>query len=138
MSDPTRLEDFKACQQYLSTLIQTLQTQAKADRQVKGVDTRGGGGGGPKSLVDKLKAGPYTDEQYASLNQKEKERVKKYRSTLNRKSNKRNRAQKCQLAKVKTDPEGSVKADDEEDDRANSNAGSQFGANGNRNKKQKK
>ena len=41
MSDPTRLEDFKACQQYLSTLIQTLQTQAKADRQVKGVDTKG-------------------------------------------------------------------------------------------------
>ena len=57
---------------------------------------------------------------------------------MNRKTNKRNRAQKRQLAKVKTDQDGSVEADDEEDDRATSNAGSQFGANGNRNKKQKK
>jgi hypothetical protein len=135
MSDSTRLEDFKACQQYLSTLIQTMQTQAKAERHVNGVDTKGRGGGG--SLVDRLKSGPYTDEQYASLTPKEKERVKKYRSTMQRKTNKRTKANKRKLAKAKTDRKDSAEAKVEKDNRTDSNAGSQFGANGNRNKRQK-
>jgi hypothetical protein len=141
MSDPTKLEDFKGCQQYLSTLIPTMLTQAKTERHINAVKTNGGGGGGPnpKSLVDKVKGGVYTDAQFYALTPKEKDRVKKYRSTMQRKTNtKQKQANKRKLAKAKTDRDDSVAAAGEEDDRTDSGAGSQFGVNGNRNKKQKK
>jgi hypothetical protein len=83
LSDPAMLEDFGACQQYLSTiLIQTKATQAKAERHILSVFAEGGGGGGPKhgSLVDKLKGGPYLTAQYRSLSKEEKERMAKFRA----------------------------------------------------------
>ena len=82
LSDPAMLEDFGACQQYLSTVVQTKATQAKAERQISSVLAEGGGGGGPKhgSLVDKMKGGPYSTAQYKSLSKEEKERVAKFRA----------------------------------------------------------
>jgi hypothetical protein len=92
MSDLTRLEDFNACQQYFSTLIQTTLTQAKAERHVGAVDTHGGGGGGPKSKspVDKINGGECTDAQFYSLSRQEKDRIKQYRVGLT-KAGKRSR-----------------------------------------------
>jgi hypothetical protein len=95
LSDPAKLTDFDACQQYLSTIIQASVTQAKAECQVSSVHTPGGGGGGPKtgSLVDKLKAGLYTDEQYRSLSKEEKgDRVAKHREEQRKKKSKKQMA----------------------------------------------
>jgi hypothetical protein len=69
LGDPAKLEDFEKCQQYLSTIITNLGNQAIAERQIAAVHTGGGGGG---SLVDKIKGGSYTDEQFQSLSQEEK------------------------------------------------------------------
>jgi hypothetical protein len=81
LSNPAnKLEDFGACQQYLSTIIQATVTQAKAKRHVSLVHANGGGGGGPKhgSLVDKLKGGQHLATHYQSLSKEEKdERIAK-------------------------------------------------------------
>jgi hypothetical protein len=68
LGDPAKLKDFEKCQQYLSTIITNLGNQAKAERHIAAVHTGGGG----SSLVDKIKGGSYTDEQFRSLSPEEK------------------------------------------------------------------
>ena len=57
LGDPSKLNDFEKCQQYLSMIITNLGNQAKAEWHVVAVHTGGGRGG---SLVDKIKGGSYT------------------------------------------------------------------------------
>jgi flavorubredoxin len=75
LGDPTKLEDFENCQQYLSTIVANLGNQAKAERHIVAVYTSSGGGG---SLVDKIKGRSYTDEQFQSLSPEEKKQVLKF------------------------------------------------------------
>jgi hypothetical protein len=69
LGDPTKLKDFEKCQQYLSTIVTNLGNQAKAEWHIAAVHT---GGGRRGSLVDKIKGGSYTDEQFQSLSPEEK------------------------------------------------------------------
>ena len=69
LGNPAKLDDFEECQQYISTIVLNLSNQAKAERHVAFVGTDAGGGG---SLVDKIKGGTYTDEQFCSLSPEEK------------------------------------------------------------------
>jgi hypothetical protein len=57
--------------------------QSQAERHVSSVATDGGVKGG--SLVDKIKGGTYTDEQYRSLSEQEKKRVQKFREEAQKK-----------------------------------------------------
>ena len=75
LGNPAKLNDFEECQQYFSTIVSNLSNQAKAERHVAFVGTEGGGGGG--SLVDQIKGGTYTDEQFRSLTPEAKKRVQK-------------------------------------------------------------
>lgn len=140
LSDPAKLGDFDECQQYFSTLIQNTSTQAKAERNVSSVRTNGGGGGSPNaSLVDKIKGGTYTDAQFKSLTKEEKDRVTQYRGDSQRKKGRKQKqkASKRRLAKAQSAREESADAESDEETKATSGAGSQFGANGNRSKKTK-
>ena len=56
--------------------------------------------------------------QYSSLSQTGKERVQKYRSTMQRTTHKRNRAQKRQLATARSGTDESAEARSEEKDEA--------------------
>jgi fructose-1,6-bisphosphatase len=69
LGDPAKLDDFEECQQYISTLVSNFSNQAKVERHVAFVGTNGGRGG---SLVDKIKGGTYTNEQFRSLSPEEK------------------------------------------------------------------
>ena len=137
LGDITKLGDFEACQQFLSTIVMNTANQAKAERHVASVSTDGGG-----SLVDKIQGGSYSAEQYHSLSPEEKKRVQKLRDDAKKQKNKDKRKdrKKRKLAKLKSERESGDGEDNEtsESTMANSNnAGAQFGSNGNRNKKNK-
>jgi hypothetical protein len=67
LGDPEKLGDFEECQQYLSTVVQNMSAQMKSKRQVSSAMTDGGSRGGGNSLVDRVKGGAYSDEQFRSL-----------------------------------------------------------------------
>jgi hypothetical protein len=137
LGDPTKLDDFEACQQYLSTIMSNLSNQAKAERHVAFVGTEGGGGGG--SLVDRIKGGTYTDEQFRSLSSEEKKRVQTLRNDEKRRRSNKDRRRdrrKRKAAKLKSEREGAAGGGDATPE-PTSNAGAQFGSNGNRNTRQK-
>jgi hypothetical protein len=60
LSDPLKLGNFDACQQYLSTLVANMSNRAKSsgDRNASSA-TRGGGGGDNSALIDQVKGGQY-------------------------------------------------------------------------------
>jgi hypothetical protein len=144
LGDPAKLGSFEECQQYLSTIVQNMASQSKAERHVSSVSTDGGTGKGG-SLVDRIKGGTYTDEQYRALSDQDKKRVQKFRDEAKKKKKdkRKGRKEKRKLAKAKSDRD---EASGEDDDAAteptatstSSNAGSQFGSNGvNKNKRAK-
>jgi hypothetical protein len=135
--DAAKLDDFQATQQYLKTLVETMTQQEKMERNVSSA-TRGGGGG--KSLVDKIKGGSYSKEQFESLTKEEKERVAQYREEAQKKKNSRarERAKKRKLAKAQSVRNDDANTGDGEDEPAGANAGAQFGSNGNKSKKKSK
>lgn len=141
LGDPKKLGDFEECQQYLSTIVQNMAAQSKAERHVSSVSTEGGSKGGGSALVDKIKGGTYTDEQYRSLSDHEKKRIKKFRDeALKKKQDKRKKGRdKRKLAKAKSERDNDSADDDDatEQTAASSTAGTQFGSNGNKNKKSK-
>jgi hypothetical protein len=131
LGDPIKLDDFEECQQYISTIVSNLANQSKAERHVAAVITDGGGGSGGHSLVDRIKAGSYTDEQFRSLSPDEKKRVQKLRDEAKkRKTNKRKERRKRKAAKLKSERDETSGTDDDAQG-AGSNAGAQFGSNGN-------
>jgi hypothetical protein len=138
LGDPNKLDNFEECQQYLSSLVATTANQAKAERHVASVSTRADSGG--SSLVDKIKGGTYTNEQFHALSTEEKARVQQYRdeATKKRKDKRKAQKKKRKLAKARSEREGGSDDDGESGSagqQPNSNAGAQFGANGNRGKK---
>ena len=143
LGDPAKLGNFEECQQYLSTIVQNIAAQSKSERHVSSAVTDGGGKG--SSLVDKVKqGGTYTDEQYRSLSDHDKKRVQRFREEAKskKKDKRKGRKEKRKLAKAKSDRD---EASGEENDMtestaiagSSSNAGSQFGSNGVKNKKAK-
>ncbi len=77
LGDPTKLGDFEECQQCLSTVVQNMLAQTKAERHVSSAATDGGS---KSSLVGKIKGGAYSDEQFRSLSPEDKRRVQKLRN----------------------------------------------------------
>lgn len=143
LGDPVKLGNFEECQQYLSTIVQNMAAQSKSERNVSSVSTDGGGKSN-SSLVDKIKGGSYTDEQYRSLSDHDKKRVQKLRDEArNKKKDKRkSRREKSKLAKAKSEREEGSGDEDATEPTAgtsgtSSSAGSQFGSNGVKNKKAK-
>lgn len=142
LGDPVKLGDFEECQQYLSTVVQNMSAQMKSERQVSSAITDGGNKGKGSSLVDRVKGGAYSDEQFRSLSAEDKRRVQKYRDEAKKKRKMKNkdRKEKRKLAKL-SKAEKETASDDEQDkdsaDTASSNAGAQIGANGNKPKKAK-
>ena len=137
LGNAAKLDDFEECQQYFSTIVSNLSNQAKAERHVAFVGTEGGGGGG--SLVDRIKGGTYTDEQFRSLSPEEKKRVQKLRNEEKKKKGNKDKRKECRqrkAARLKLEREDASGEDDTTPE-PTSNAGAQFGSNGNRNKKQK-
>ena len=143
LGDPVKMGDFEECQQYLSTVVQNLAAQSKAERHISSVVTEGGG---KSSLVDKIKGGAYSDEQYKSLSSEDKRRVQKYRDEARKKKKdkRKDRKNKRKLAKLKSERENGSGDEDETEDAVenpksstSSNAGSQFGSNGSKSKKAK-
>lgn len=141
LGDASKLESFQATQQYLKTILTTMTEQAKLERSVASASRSGGShangdSDSGKALVDKIKGGTYSKEQFLSLSAEQKNRVKQYREEAKKKKNNkaRERAKKRQLAKASSDRENE---DDgaEADTATTSNAGAQFGSNGNRSKK---
>jgi hypothetical protein len=145
LGDAVKMGNFKECQQFLSTLLNNSGAQAKLEFNVSSVKTAGGGGGGNTSgsggsLVDKVKGRPYSPSQWQELSQAERDRVLKYRDESKTKKTKKNKAkaQKRWLAKAQSERDnGSDGGDDEESEWTTSSASTQFGLNGNRNKKNK-
>jgi hypothetical protein len=140
LADPTKMEDFQACQLYLGTCVQNAAAQAKSERHIHSVERDGGGEGGNKALVDKIKGGRYSLEQWKTLSKSDRARVLQFRdgSTGSKKRDKRRaKAHKRRLAKAKSDRD-TVEADSEEETASpKADAGSQFGSNGNKSKKAK-
>jgi hypothetical protein len=140
LSDPAKLSDFELCQHYLSTLVENTSVQAKTERNVSSAHRSGGGGeGSPNgSLVDRIKGGQYSSEQFKSLTKEEKDRVARYREESKKKKSakKKSKAHKRRLSKATTERDESEDAEGQEEE--TSGAGAQFGQNGNRNKKSKK
>ena len=138
LGDPAKLGDFEECQQYLSTVVQNMSAQTKAERHVSSAVSDGGRG---SALVDKVKGGAYSDEQYRALSTEEKRRVQKYREEgkKKKKTKVKERRDKRKLAKLKAKETGSDDEEDVAEKEANpsSSAGAQFGANGNKSKKSK-
>jgi hypothetical protein len=130
LGDPAKLENFEMCQQYLSTIVTNLGNQAKAERHIAAVHTGGGGGG---SLVDKIKGGSYTDEQFRSLSPEEKKRVLKLREEMKKKKSEKRKAQKKRRA-ARLKSERTEEADEPPEETTGANAGAQFGSHGNRKK----
>ena len=139
LGDPVKLGDFEECQQYLSTVVQNMSAQTKSERHVSMATTDGGNKN--NSLVDKIKGGAYSDEQYRLLSPEDKRRVQKLRDEAKKKKKDKakHRKDKRKLAKLKSDKDSGPGDDETEStsDTPGSNAGAQFGANGNRNKKAK-
>jgi hypothetical protein len=140
LGDPAKLGDFEECQQYLSTVVQNMSAQMKSERQVSSTVSDGGGRGG-SNLVDRIKGGAYSDDQFRALSAEDKRRVQKYRDEAKRKKKAKNkdRKDKRKLAKLKADKDSPSDddGDKEEAPAASSSAGAQFGANGNKAKKPK-
>ena len=115
-----------------------MSAQTKAERHVSSAVSDGGRG---STLVDKIKGGAYSDEQYRSLSTEEKRRVQKYREEGKKKKNTKTkeRREKRKLAKLKAKENGSDDDEEVADKEAtpSSSAGAQFGANGNKIKKPK-
>jgi hypothetical protein len=139
LGDPIKMDNFEECQQYLSSLVATKTNQAKAERHVASVSTRADGSG--SSLVDKIKGGTYTNEQFHALSVEEKARVQAYRDEATKKRKDKRKAQKKKRKIAKAKSERDNDSDEDSGSNAgqqpNSNAGSQFGSNGNRGKKKK-
>ena len=144
LGDPTKLGSFQETQQFLKTLVHTMQQQSKLERHVSSVTKLGGrgAGGGGGSLVDRIKGGLYLHEQFSSLTQEEKDRVAKYRTEAAKKKKlkKAEKEKKRKLAKAQSehqdDADGGESGGDDEPPSAN--AGAQFGSNGNKGKKRSK
>jgi hypothetical protein len=116
--------------------------QSKSDRHVLSVSTDGGSKG--SSLVDKIKGGSYTDEQFRSLSEHDKKRVQKFREEAKRKKKEKQkvRKEKRKLAKDKSDRDEAsgdedVATEPTASSAITSSAGSQFGSNGTKAKKAK-
>ena len=139
LGDPVKLGDFEECQQYLSTVVQNMSAQMKSERQVSSALTDGGSKGQGSSLVDRVKGGAYSDEQFRSLSVEDKKRVQKYRDEAKRKrkAKTKDRKEKRKLAKLKAEKEAASDDEPDKDTASSSNAGAQFGANGNKPKKAK-
>ena len=144
LGDPMKLGNFEECQQYLSTVVQNMSAQMKSERQVSSASTGDGGGRGGSALVDRIKGGAYSDEQFRALSPEDKKRVQKYRDEAKKKKKAKNkdRKEKRKLAKVSKAEKGNDSEDEEgREDNAPAgsaaSAGAQFGANGNKNKKSK-
>ena len=146
LSDPNKLADFEECQQYLSTLVESTAVQAKTERNVSSVLTGGGGERSPNAaLIDKIKGGQYSSEQFRSLTKEEKDRVARYREKAGKQKggkrrgkkqeNKKRRASKAESEREELDPEEKPKEDTNAD--PTPGAGAQFGQNGNRKKTKK-
>jgi hypothetical protein len=139
LGDPLKLDNFEECQQYLSSLVTTRANQSKAERHVASVSTSTGGGG--SSIVDKIKGGTYTNEQFHALSEGEKARVQQYREEATKKRKDKRKAQKKKRKLAKARSERDNESDEDGGNSAgqqpNSNAGAQFGSNGNRGKKNK-
>jgi hypothetical protein len=132
LGDPTKLDDFEKCQQYLSMIVSNLGNQAKAEWHISVVHTGGGGGG---SLVNKIKGGSYTDEQFQSLSPEDKKRVLKFREEVKKKKSQKRKAQKKRrAARLKSEREG---GDEPTEETMEASAGAQFGGNGNQKKHHK-
>ena len=93
------------------------------------------------SVVDRIKGGAYSDEQFRALSPDDKRRVQKYRDEAKKKKRSKNkdRKEKRKLAKLKAEKDNASEdeGEDEGDKAASSSAGAQFGANGNKHKKSK-
>jgi hypothetical protein len=117
-----------------------MSAQMKSERQVSSTVSDGGGRGG-SNLVDRIKGGAYSDDQFRALSAEDKRRVQKYRDEAKRKKKAKNkdRKDKRKLAKLKADKDSPSDddGDKEEAPAASSSAGAQFGANGNKAKKPK-
>ena len=146
LGDPAKLGNFEECQQYLSTIVQNIAAQSKSERHVSSVSTDGGAKGG-SSLVDKVKGGTYTDEQYRALSEHDKKRIQKFREEAKKKKKdkRKSRNDKRKLAKARSDrDDGSVEEDagtanESTSSTANSSsAGAQFGSNGAKSNKKAK
>jgi hypothetical protein len=143
LGDPAKLGDFEECQQYLSTVVQNMSAQMKSERHVSSATTADGGGRGGSSLVDRIKGGAYSDEQFRALSSEDKRRVQKYRDEAKKKKKAKNkdRKEKRKLAKLSKAAEKEDVSEDDGDGDGNpspaSSAGAQFGANGNKSKKSK-
>ena len=140
LGDPKKMGNFKECQQYLGTLIQNTGVQAKMERNVSSVRSNGGGGGNSNSggsggsLVDKIKGGSYSNVQWGELTTAEKDRVEEYREEAKEKKKvkAKTRAKKRRLTKAKLECKNdSDGAENDDSTPSNSNAGLQFGSNGN-------
>jgi hypothetical protein len=94
LGDPSKLGDFEECQQYLSTVVQNMSAQTKSERQVLSAATDGGGGRGGSSVVDRIKGGAYSDEQFRALSPDDKRRVQKYRDDAKKKKRSKNKDRK--------------------------------------------
>lgn len=95
------------------------------------------------SLIEKIKGGQYSAEQFRALTKEEKERVVKYQEETGKKrGGKRNKskASKRRLSKAESKRDEPEAAEEKGEDNSTptTGAGSQFGMNGNRNKKSKK
>jgi hypothetical protein len=143
LGDPAKLGDFEECQQYLSTVVQNMSAQMKSERQVSSATTADGGGGrGGSALVDRIKGGAYSDEQFRALSSEDKRRVQKYRDEAKRKKKAKNKDRKekrklAKLSKAEKEEGTEEEGDGEGNASASSSAGAQFGANGNKSKKSK-
>jgi hypothetical protein len=143
LSDPLKLGDFKACQQYLSTLIMNMSNHAKSrsgERNASSATTRGGGGDN-SALINRVKGGQYTDAQFWLFSKEEKDRMACYREeeSKKKKMGKRKASNtKRWLAKSQSERNEAEDAADGNGEEIISGNGAQFGINGNRNKKSKK
>jgi hypothetical protein len=120
-----------------------MQQQSKLERHVSSVTKSGGrgAGGGGGSLVDRIKGGSYSREQFSLLTQEEKDRVAKYRTEAAKKKKlkKAEKEKKRKLAKAQSECQEDADAGKSggDDKPPSANAGAQFGSNGNRSKKTK-
>jgi hypothetical protein len=137
LSDPQKLGDFEACQQYLSTLIANMSNRAKLSGDCNASSATRGWGGDNSALIDLVKGGQYTDAQYQSFSKEEKDCVACYREESKKKKKWKRKARntKRRLAKAQSECNEAQDAADVDGEESTSGNGAQFGANGNRNKK---
>ena len=90
-------------------------------------------------MVDRIKGGAYSDEQFRALSAEDKRRVQKYRDEAKKKLKNKDRKEKRKLSKLTAEKDNASEDEGEDvrDNAASSNAGAQFGANGSKHKKSK-